>query len=125
MLYCELRGAATKSPKRAAGKLLSQEPTNGEAVFFEVDKSSGDWCACLFATREESGWSSLSLTGRSIPWCRILCSVLIPQRSGHCERRIATRELRRKELNLQGFRHPFPAWNGQPFEGYPHIIQLR
>ena len=42
MLYCELRGAATKSPKRAAGKLLSQEPTNGEAVFFEVDKSSGD-----------------------------------------------------------------------------------
>lgn len=42
MLYCELRGAATKSPKRAAGELLSQEPTNGEAVFFEVDKSSGD-----------------------------------------------------------------------------------
>ena len=42
MLYCELRGAASKSPKRAAGELPSREPTNGEAVFFEVDKSSGD-----------------------------------------------------------------------------------
>jgi len=42
MLYCELRGAATKSPKRAAGELPLQEPTNGEAVFFEVDRSSGD-----------------------------------------------------------------------------------
>jgi len=42
MLYCELRGAATKSLKRAAGEPPSQEPTNGEAVFFEVDRSSGD-----------------------------------------------------------------------------------
>src|SRR5712691_10222270 len=42
MLSCKLRGAATKSPKRAAGELPSQEPTNGEAVFFEVDRSSGD-----------------------------------------------------------------------------------
>ena len=42
MLSCKLRGAATKSPKRAAGEPPSQEPTNGEAVFFEVDRSSGD-----------------------------------------------------------------------------------
>jgi len=42
MLYCELRGAATKSPKRAAGEPPLQKPTNGEAVFFEVDRSSGD-----------------------------------------------------------------------------------
>jgi outer membrane lipoprotein carrier protein len=42
MLYCELRGAANKSPKPAAGELPSQEHANGEAVFFEVDKSSGD-----------------------------------------------------------------------------------
>ncbi len=42
IFYCELRGARTKSPKRAAGERPSQEPINGEAVFFEVDKSSGD-----------------------------------------------------------------------------------
>jgi outer membrane lipoprotein-sorting protein len=42
MLYCELRGAASKSPKPAAGERPRQEPTNNEAVFFEVDRSSGD-----------------------------------------------------------------------------------
>jgi len=42
MLYCELRGAASKSPKRTVGERPSPEPTNGEAVFFEVDRSSGD-----------------------------------------------------------------------------------
>lgn len=42
MLYCELRGAATKSPRKATGEPPSQQPTNGEAVFFEVDRGSGD-----------------------------------------------------------------------------------
>src|SRR5882672_5650009 len=47
MLYCQLRGAASKSPKRAAGEPPLQKPTNGEAVFFEVDRSSGDLARVL------------------------------------------------------------------------------
>src|SRR5258705_9274178 len=42
MLYCALRGAATKSPKKATGEPLSQQPPNSEAVFFEVDRGTGD-----------------------------------------------------------------------------------
>jgi len=42
MLYCELRGAATIPPKRGGGDMHSQQPTNSEAVFLEVDRSSGD-----------------------------------------------------------------------------------
>jgi outer membrane lipoprotein carrier protein len=42
MLYCELRGAASKPEKIASGELPSQKPTNGEAVFFEIDRNTGD-----------------------------------------------------------------------------------
>jgi outer membrane lipoprotein carrier protein len=43
MLYCELRGAAaSKREKSAPGELPSQKPANGEAVFFEVDRNTGD-----------------------------------------------------------------------------------
>ncbi len=42
MLYCQLRGAASKSPKRALGDSPSQKPLNGESVFFEIDTNSGD-----------------------------------------------------------------------------------
>jgi outer membrane lipoprotein carrier protein len=42
MLYCELRGAASKPEKIASGELPSHKPTNGEAVFFEIDRNTGD-----------------------------------------------------------------------------------
>jgi outer membrane lipoprotein-sorting protein len=41
MLYCKLRGAASKSPKSASGKLLSSKPADGEGVFFEIDRNTG------------------------------------------------------------------------------------
>ncbi len=40
MLYCALRGAASKSPNGALGG--SQKPLNSQSVFFEVDTNSGD-----------------------------------------------------------------------------------
>jgi outer membrane lipoprotein carrier protein len=42
MLYCELRGAASKSPKGSLGDSPSQKPFNSESVFFEIDMNSGD-----------------------------------------------------------------------------------
>ena len=42
MLYCELRGAASKFPKGALGGSPSQKPLHSEAVFFEIDTNSGD-----------------------------------------------------------------------------------
>ncbi|PYU83506.1 MAG: hypothetical protein DMG50_07905 [Acidobacteria bacterium] len=42
MLYCELRGAASKSPKGSLGDSPSQKPLNSESVFFEIDTNSGD-----------------------------------------------------------------------------------
>src|SRR6267378_598196 len=42
MLYCELRGAASKSPKGPLGDSPSQKALNGESVFFEIDTNSGD-----------------------------------------------------------------------------------
>src|ERR1700730_15499789 len=42
MLYCALRGAASKSPKGASGDSPSQKPLNSESVFFEIDTNSGD-----------------------------------------------------------------------------------
>ncbi len=47
MLYCQLRGAASKSPKRALGDSPSQKPLNGESVFFEIDTNSGDLARVL------------------------------------------------------------------------------
>ena len=42
MLYCELRGAASKSPKGSLGDSPSQKSLNSESVFFEIDTNSGD-----------------------------------------------------------------------------------
>jgi outer membrane lipoprotein carrier protein len=42
MLFCQLRGAASKSPKGASGESPSQKPLNSESVFFEIDTHSGD-----------------------------------------------------------------------------------
>ena len=42
MLYCELRGAGSKSPKESSGTAPSQKPVNSEAVFLEVNTGSGD-----------------------------------------------------------------------------------
>ena len=42
MLYCALRGAASKSPNGALGESPSQKPLNSQSVFFEVDTNSGD-----------------------------------------------------------------------------------
>src|SRR6266478_1018617 len=42
MLYCALRGAASKPPKGSLGESPSQKPLNGESVFFEIDTNSGD-----------------------------------------------------------------------------------
>jgi outer membrane lipoprotein carrier protein len=42
MLYCELRGSGSKSPKESSGTAPSQKPVNSEAVFLEVDTGSGD-----------------------------------------------------------------------------------
>jgi outer membrane lipoprotein carrier protein len=42
MLYCELRGAGSKSPKGTSGESPSQKPLNSEAVFFEIETNSGD-----------------------------------------------------------------------------------
>jgi outer membrane lipoprotein carrier protein len=42
MLYCKLRGAESKPQKIASGELPSQKPTNGEAVFFEIDRNTGE-----------------------------------------------------------------------------------
>lgn len=42
MLYCELRGAGTKSPKESATAAPSQNSANSEAVFLEVDTGTGD-----------------------------------------------------------------------------------
>ncbi len=42
MLRCELRGAASKSPKGASGEFPSQKSSNSETVFFEIDTNSGD-----------------------------------------------------------------------------------
>lgn len=41
MLYCKLRGAASKSPKGATGEPPWSKPANGEAVFFEIDRDTG------------------------------------------------------------------------------------
>jgi outer membrane lipoprotein carrier protein len=41
MLYCKLRGAASNPQKIASGELPSEKPTNGEAVFFEIDRNTG------------------------------------------------------------------------------------
>src|SRR5713226_3358344 len=42
MLYIELLGTGSKSPKRALGASPSQRPLKSEAVFFEIDTNSGD-----------------------------------------------------------------------------------
>jgi len=42
MLYCGLRGTAAKSPRTGTGDLPSQQPGNTEAVFLEVDRTSGE-----------------------------------------------------------------------------------
>src|SRR5713101_3541584 len=42
MLFCQLRGAASKSPKGSLGESPSQRPLNSESVFFEIDTNSGD-----------------------------------------------------------------------------------
>ena len=42
MLYCALRGAASKSPNGALGESPSQKPLNSQSVFFEIDTNSGD-----------------------------------------------------------------------------------
>ena len=42
MLYCALRGAASKSPKGSLGESPSQKPLNSQSVFFEIDTNSGD-----------------------------------------------------------------------------------
>jgi outer membrane lipoprotein carrier protein len=42
LLYCDLRGAGSQFPKRAARASPSQKPLNSEAVFFEIDTNSGD-----------------------------------------------------------------------------------
>jgi outer membrane lipoprotein carrier protein len=42
MLYCELRGAGSKSPKKASGATPPPKLLNSEAVFFELDTNSGD-----------------------------------------------------------------------------------
>ena len=47
MLYCELRGAGTKSSKESSGAVSSQKPANREAVFLEVDTRSGDLARVL------------------------------------------------------------------------------
>jgi outer membrane lipoprotein carrier protein len=41
MLYCQLRGAASKSPQSPSGELLSWKPADGEAVFFEIERNTG------------------------------------------------------------------------------------
>ena len=42
MLFCQLRGGASKSPKGSLGESPSQKPLNSESVFFEIDTNSGD-----------------------------------------------------------------------------------
>jgi len=42
VLYCQLRGAASKSPKRASGESTSPKLLDSEAVYFEIDTNSGD-----------------------------------------------------------------------------------
>src|SRR5467141_992639 len=42
MLFCQLRGAASKPPKGSLGESPSQKPFNSESVFFEIDMNSGD-----------------------------------------------------------------------------------
>jgi outer membrane lipoprotein carrier protein len=42
MLFCQLRGAASKSPRASLGESPSQKPLNRESVFFEIDTNSGD-----------------------------------------------------------------------------------
>jgi outer membrane lipoprotein carrier protein len=42
MLFCELRGAASKSPKGTSGESPSQKPMNSESVFLEIDTNGGD-----------------------------------------------------------------------------------
>src|SRR5260370_16937344 len=42
MLFCQLRAAASKSPKGSLGESPSQKPLNSESVFFEIDTNSGD-----------------------------------------------------------------------------------
>jgi outer membrane lipoprotein carrier protein len=42
MLYCQLRGSASKSAKTASGTSPSQKPSDRESVFFEIDPNSGD-----------------------------------------------------------------------------------
>jgi outer membrane lipoprotein carrier protein len=41
MLYCQLRGAASTSPKGASGQSPSQKPLHSESVFFEIDTNTG------------------------------------------------------------------------------------
>ena len=42
MLFCQLRGPASKSRKGSLGESPSQKPLNSESVFFEIDTNSGD-----------------------------------------------------------------------------------
>jgi outer membrane lipoprotein carrier protein len=42
MLYCALRGAASKSPNGALGESPSPKPLHSQSVFFEIDTNSGD-----------------------------------------------------------------------------------
>jgi outer membrane lipoprotein carrier protein len=42
MLYCQLRGAGSKSLKESSGASRSQKPVNSEVVFLEIDTKSGD-----------------------------------------------------------------------------------
>jgi len=42
MLYCELRGAESASPKGASDASPSSKSSDSQAVFFEIDTASGD-----------------------------------------------------------------------------------
>jgi outer membrane lipoprotein carrier protein len=42
MVYCELRGAGSKSSKESSEAASSQRPVDSEAVFLEIDTGSGD-----------------------------------------------------------------------------------
>jgi len=47
MIYCQLRGAGSKSTKESSRESPSQNPRNGEAVFLEIDINSGDLARVL------------------------------------------------------------------------------
>jgi outer membrane lipoprotein-sorting protein len=42
MLFCELRGAASHSPRGSSRDSPTQKPLNSGSVFFEIDTNSGD-----------------------------------------------------------------------------------